>query len=112
MRFHESYRIADKFLCLCNDPVIKNTIISEIFKYLYIKNLNRDLMLPEKLCYQINVVDVIYAQKIVTNNENLIHVKSIYPADLSIYVYVNNKRTFVINMQISTSQVIGVYEHY
>ena len=86
---------------------IKNIIISEIFRYLYLNTIKLNINI---LCYQLNTAEINFANYILQElNSDLILVKKLYDSDLSIYFYKKNKKSFIINMKTSSNTVTGIY---
>jgi len=91
---------------------IRNIIISEIFKFLYINAINsRKNLLPKiKLCYQLNTTEIEFANNLLQEfNTDLVLVKKINNIDLKIYYCKKNNKSYIINMKISSDIVTGIY---
>jgi hypothetical protein len=104
--------ITEKLFKNSYDIIIKNIILSEVFKYLYIKAIESKIYKiprPEKLCYLINFEDTEYGKKCLEKEiNNLLIIKKKYIADICIYLYKNNKRYFCINMLMNTNKIISI----
>jgi hypothetical protein len=93
------------------DENLKNHIISNIFKYLYINQITKNQLLPLKLCYLINQSDIDYAINILNNNNNdLILVKRKYISNIDIYIYKKNNKIFIINIKSSTNDIFNIHQ--
>uniref|UniRef100_A0A6C0ED52 Uncharacterized protein n=1 Tax=viral metagenome TaxID=1070528 RepID=A0A6C0ED52_9ZZZZ len=94
------------------DETIKNIILSSIFKYNYINIINNiNNIIPKyKLCYQLKNSEIELAHEILLEqNYNLILVKKLYNCDLAIYLFKCKKILYIVNIKISTIEIIGIY---
>lgn len=93
------------------DNNFKNYIISYIFKYLYMYEINKYKLLPLKLCYLLKQSEIDYAIDILNkNNSDLILVKRKYNSDIDIYIYKKNNKIFIINIKISNNEIFNIHQ--
>jgi hypothetical protein len=109
----ESSIIAEKLFILSTDELLKNKILSQIFKYLYINiiSIKTNKLILHNLCYTLSFNNIQYGKECLKSIEDgLLIVKKKYIPNVCILLYKNKKRYFCINMNMENEDIIGVSE--
>ena len=98
----------------CANINLINLFLSEIFKFLYIKNLNINNFKKLSLAYTLSNDKILIFKNVFYNyniNSNLLLIQSKYNININIYLYKNKNRLFTIAYNYITNKVISIYEN-
>jgi len=92
---------------------IRNIIITGVFKYVYEKNINKNnkIITPPKLSYRLTSVKIdagkYYLNKM---NKDIILLLYKYDSNLAIYLYMINNKSYIVNLNTITNDILDIYE--